>query len=381
MTNQGLGASPRWRRWRRFLLRIVAACVLIVLGAAVATPTGRYIIRAAFEEGKILARRRSIVEVVGDSTVSPSVRQRLQLVLDARIFARDSLALRPEASFTTFSPLERDTLVLVLSAARRDSLAQFTWWFPVVGSVPYKGFFDFPAALREGVAMRARGLDTYIRPASAFSTLGWFNDPLLSTTLRMDSLNLSNTVIHELTHNTLFVKGKVAFNESLASFVGARGAAAFFRARGGERAARAVEREWEDEKQLGAFWGALAHAIDSAFAAHPTDSLARVRAGEEVYRRMRGVLLSDLSPLMPTVSRAGLERMVLDNASLLARRLYASDLWLFDEVHRRCGRELRRTFSLIARLAKRAKDPFDAMKQWLTPEVGDLRTGDYACSV
>lgn len=364
----------------RVALRIVAACVAFLLVLAVATGTGRYIVRAAWEEGRILVRRRQIADVVADANVAPAVRQRLQLVLDARIFARDSLALKPEQSFTTYSELDRDTLVLVLSAARRDTLAQYTWWFPVVGSVPYKGFFDFRQAQREGAQMRERGFDTYIRPASAFSTLGWFNDPLLSTTLRTDSLNLANTVIHELTHNTVFITGHVAFNESLASFVGARGAAAFFRARSSERAAHLVELEWEDEKQLGAFWGALAHAIDSAFAAHPGDSLARIRAGDEVYRRMRGVLVNDLSPLMPTIPRAALGRMALDNAALLARRVYASDLWLFDEAFRRCNRDLRRTFRVVARVARGANDPFDAIRRWLTLPVGDVRSGSLACA-
>lgn len=356
-------------------------CIVLLLVLAVVTPTGRYIARAAWEEGRILAKRRPITAVVADPEVSARVRQRLRLVLDARQFARDSLALKPEQSFTTYSALDRDTLVLVLSAARRDTLAQFTWWFPIVGRVPYKGFFDFGEARREGARMRATGYDTYIRPASAFSTLGWFNDPLLSTTLRTDSLNLANTVIHELTHNTLFISGQVAFNESFASFVGARGAAAFFRARGGERAARMVEREWEDEKQLGAFWGATAHAIDSAFAAHPTDSLARIVAGRAVYARMRRVLLDDLAPMMPTISRVGLERIELDNAALLARRVYASDLWLFDEVYRRCGSDVRRTFRVLERLAKRGKDPFAEMRGWLTLQVGDVRTGLPSCSV
>src|SRR5678815_1273871 len=93
------------------------------------------------------------------------------------------------------SPLDRDTLVLVLSAAYRDKLEPYTWWFPIVGRVPYKGYFDFKAAKRAADDLYNAGYDISLRPSDAFSTLGWFNDPLLSTSLRRDSLDLVNTVI------------------------------------------------------------------------------------------------------------------------------------------------------------------------------------------
>jgi predicted aminopeptidase len=361
-----VSARPgRGRRWARRIGIALLGLLVTVISLGALLPIGRYLARAAWEEAKILARRRPIEALVADSTVSPDVRRRLQLVVDARAFAQRSLGLRPGESFTTYSPLESDTLVLVLSAARRDTLQAYTWWFPIVGRFPYKGFFDAGDATAARDDFSRRGFDTYLRPAAAFSTLGWFNDPLLSTTLRMDTLDLAKTVIHELTHNTLFVKGDVAFNESLASFVGARGAASFFRERGHERAARRVDAEWADEKQLGAFWSALAHSIDSAFAAHPGDSLARIRAGDSVYRRMRRVLLDDLAPHMPTISRKGLERMQLDNAALLAHRVYASDLWLFDELFRRHGGDLRATVRLVQDLVRRKDSPFAALRDWL----------------
>ena len=125
--------------------------------------------------------------------------------------------------------------------------------------------------------------------ASAFSTLGWFNDPLLSTTVRADSVDLVNTVIHELMHNKYFASGDAAFNESLANFVGARGAEWFFAARADSvRAARAAAR-WADDRLLATFWGALYRELDSAFAAHPGDSLRvrRIAARTAIYAAAR----------------------------------------------------------------------------------------------
>jgi predicted aminopeptidase len=302
---------------------------------------------------------------MGDPTVPEDVRQRLALVLEARRFAVDSIGLDGEESFTTFSPLERDTLVLVLSAAPRDRLESYTWWFPIVGSVPYKGFFDFGAAREAQRNLERRGFDTYMRPASAFSTLGWFNDPLLSTTLRLPENDLANTVIHELTHNTRFVKGEVDFNESFASFVGARGAAWFFRVRAQPELATRVEQEWADDKLMGSFWAMVVRGVDSAYAAHPTDSAARVAARDTVFGRAKRVLVEDLAPQLKTIPKEFLARVRLDNASLLARRVYASDLFLFDEVYRRMGSDLRQTVRLIDSLVQGGGEPFEALRRWL----------------
>lgn len=330
-----------------------------------ATPIGRYLLRGAWEEGKILASRRAISDVIADSTVDALTRTKLKLVLDARTFAAKSLGLRPGDSFTSFSKLEHDTLVLVVSAALRDRLEQHTWWFPIVGRVPYKGFFDFKEAERTAAALRAHDRDTYVRPASAFSTLGWFNDPLVSTTLDLDTLSLANTVIHELTHNTVFVPSQVAFNESLASFVGTYGAIAFFRARGAESAAVASERGWENDKLLAAFWLTARRAIDSTFAAHPDDRAARLVARDSVYSRLRAILFDDLAPRMSTIPRHSLERIPLDNASLLAHQVYASEPWLFEEVLRRMAGDLPKTVRLIEQLVHGTDDPFAALRRWL----------------
>jgi predicted aminopeptidase len=358
-------SERRGRRWLRRTLWTLVLAPVVVLAVLVVLPIGRYLLRAAWEEAKILARRRPILAFMGDSTVPADVRQRLALVLEARRFAVDSIGLDAEESFTTFSPLERDTLVLVLSAAPRDRLESYTWWFPIVGSVPYKGFFDFGAALGAQRDLERRGFDTYMRPASAFSTLGWFNDPLLSSTLRLPEGDLASTVIHELTHNTRFVKGEVEFNESFASFVGARGAAWFFRTRGQPELAKRVEREWADDKLIGSFWAMVVRGVDSAYAAHPTDSAARVAARDTVFTGAKRVLVEDLAPQLQTIPKEFLVRVRLDNASLLARRVYASDLFLFDEVYRRRGSDLRQTVRLIDALVRDGGEPFEALRKWL----------------
>ncbi|HZE07748.1 MAG TPA: aminopeptidase [Gemmatimonadaceae bacterium] len=346
---------------RGFLAIAVAVGVLALFSA----PTACYLSRGAWEEAKILSRRQPISELVRDPRTPKDVRDKLKLVLAARQYAKDSIRLRTKDSFTTYSRLDHDTLVLLVSAAYRDTLKPYTWWFPIVGRVPYKGYFDFAAAKREARDLASDGFDVYVRPSDAFSTLGFFNDPLLNTTLRGDSLSLANTVIHELTHNTFYAAGQAPFNESFAMFVGARGAAAFFRSRGQDMAAAKLDAQWEDEKLLARFWARLIQSLDSAYAAHPESKEARILARDTVYIRARAALVAEVGPALKTISPRYVERVPLDNASLLARRVYASDLDVFDRVYEREGRDLRRTIGRVIALAKaNPKDPFLALKKW-----------------
>ena len=346
---------------------MLAALVVIVVACLVLFPTGRYLLRAGWEEGKILARRTPITALVADPATPTALRAKLALVLAARTFALDSLGLRTGQSLTTFSALDRDTLVLVLSGAYRDRLKSYTWWFPVVGNVPYKGYFDFDEARRQERALTARGFDARLGGASAFSTLGWFNDPLLPTTLRADSLTLANTVIHELTHNTFYAPGGAVFNESFANFVGARGAERFFRARGQHASADQTVARWKDERVLGRFWAELYNRVDSAFKAHPGDApvhvAERIAVRDTIYAEARQQLLHAIRPQLRTVSLRAIERVRLDNAVLMSRRVYLTDLDAFDAVLSRNGGDLRRAIQAIIAAAKSNKGaPFDAVR-------------------
>jgi predicted aminopeptidase len=354
------------RRAARVLARLVLVILLLTIGFLALTPMGRYIARAAWEEGRILARRKSIEELVRSPSADPLTRAKLQLVLDARAFAVDSVGLAAGESFTTYSQLTTDTLVLVLAGAYRDELKPYTWWFPVVGRVPYKGFFDPADARHAARDLEDRGIDVYLRPASAFSTLGWFNDPLLSTTLDLDSASLANTVIHELTHNTFYAPGQAIFNESFANFVGAHGAMWFFRARGDSVNARASEDDWERDRIMGRFWESLYRSLDSAFSAHANDRSARLAAATAIYDRAAERYADRVAPRLPGYGSRPVVRPELDNAILLARRVYRTGLDDFDAVFALEGHDLKLAMQRIIELAKsRPDDPYGAVREWL----------------
>ena len=164
-------------------LLIAAGALLFGFGAAyVASDDVRYLTRAGFEETEILLGRVPMNRIVADTSFPDEVRAAAELVVEARAYAL-ALEMDPGETYTTFSDVGRDTLLLVLTASRRDCLCPETWRYPFVGRVPYRGYFDPAAGEAAARAYAARGFDVHLRPSAAFSTLGWFNDPLLSTAI------------------------------------------------------------------------------------------------------------------------------------------------------------------------------------------------------
>ena len=243
-----------------------------------------YFIRAAYEEGRILWRRKPIAAMLAEDGIGPDVRRKLQMVLELRDFAADRLRLNVGGSYAAYSRVDRRVLLHVLTAVPKTALEPYTWWFPLVGHVPYKGYFDPDDARKEAESLAAQGYDTNIRPAGAFSTLGWFDDPLLGHLLELDRVSLADVVLHELLHNTLFLPSSAAFNESLANFVGKRGAVDFFAWRYGAKSpeAKAALRAWQEEIEFSGLMMELAGRLRALYA-EPVPEAEKLRRREQVF--------------------------------------------------------------------------------------------------
>ncbi len=218
-------ASPR-SRLRQALLALAAGLLLSGCGSV------RYYAHVTHGQAWLLLHRRPISKVQSDPRTAPAIASKLQLAMQARRFAIRRLGLPDNRSYTTYVQLDRPFVAWNVFVTPPYSVEPVTQCFPIAGCVAYRGWFDRSHAERDASHWRERGDDTWIGPVPAYSTLGWFADPLLSSMLRWDDDELAGTIFHELAHQRLYVPGDTAFNEAYASFVQHQGVREWRRARG-----------------------------------------------------------------------------------------------------------------------------------------------------
>ena len=348
--------------------RIIEIAAIAAAAVTFVTCSPTYVLRGAVAEAKILHRRRPIREVLADSSTTPALRSRLEIVVQARSFAKDQLGLAAGDSYTTYSWVDSDTLLMVVSAARKDKFVPYVWWFPIVGHVPYKGYFNFARAYREAADLEKKGYDANVRPSGAFSTLGWFNDPVLNTILRYGDVGLAETVIHEITHNSIYLPGQAGFNESFANFVGDRGAAVFWCTREGaeDKRCKTALAAWQDNIVFGAALTDLVRRLEAIYNSAQLSVAQKVAQRDTVFRNWSSQYHSVVVPQLQTNSFRRYADEPLNNARLIGTRLYYQRLDLFQEVFERYNGDLRAAAQAIIVAAKKKPDsPFVAVQSLL----------------
>jgi predicted aminopeptidase len=343
--------------------------ILILWTALLTACSPVYVARAGIEQARILSRRQPIARVMESPATDAETRRKLDLVLQARDFAEHALGLNAGQSYTTYSWVDSDTLLLVVSGSRRDRFQAYTWWFPIVGRVPYKGYFQHELAHREAARLEAEGYDAFVRPAGAFSTLGWFNDPLLNTLLRYDDVSLVSTVIHEILHNTVYIPGQVAFNESFASFVGDRGAIEFFCNRDGEESPRCRQARdgWTDNLRYAAFLSSLVADLEAVYRREDLTLQQKLERREVIFAGSRRRFVEEVEPDLLTRGYRGFLHRPLNNATLIGTRLYYDRLGVFEAVFHHFGGDYLRTLHSVLDAARaRSHDPYGAAAELLS---------------
>lgn len=195
---------------------------------------------------RIIRGALPVEEFIANPSFPDSLKSKLKLIQQARRFAIDSLGLHDTKNYTTLFDQKGEELMWVVIACEPFRLVEKKWDFPIIGSVPYKGYFDKDKAFWERETLEAEGWDVSIRNPGGWSTLGWFTDPILSGMLRRSDGDLASLIIHEMVHSTIYVKDSSDFNENLASFIGDRGAELFLARTFGDTSRQYFEYSHED---------------------------------------------------------------------------------------------------------------------------------------
>ncbi|GHV85748.1 hypothetical protein AGMMS50230_13560 [Spirochaetia bacterium] len=256
-------------------------------------------------------------------------------VMDIRRFAMEELGLKESKNYTRYVELDRDYLAAVVSACAADSFTRHEWRFPVVGTVPYKGFFDSEDAKKEAARLKAEGLDVWIRGVDAFSTLGWFRDPLYSYMKNYTDYQLADLIIHELLHATVFVRGRVQFNEQLAEFVGTQGARLYIESRYGTGSGeyQSIDRSAADGLAFRRFLSELGAELETLYSRTDLNREAKLAEKERIIKAAQERFDHEYETRFQSDNYRGFAKLPVNNAYLDLYRLYNEEDNFFADLY------------------------------------------------
>ncbi len=306
---------------------------------------------------QMLTSTESYESALNRKEISEEQKTKLRLALSVIEFAKVEFKLESDGNYSKVVWLDRPYVTWVVSASEKWKLKSYEWYFPIVGKVPYLGFFNETEAKTEEKKLSKNGYDTYLRGVSAYSTLGWFKDPLLSSMLRYEERDLVETLIHELVHTTFWVKNNVDFNERLASFLGQKGALIYYEKKEGSDSptAQLIQAESADEKIFSEFITEELNSLSVWYSSLPvvnrTEDL-RISRIKEIQNRFNLVI----KPKLKSERWNRFADINLNNARLAGYKTYVSDFSNFERAWQCAQAQFPIFFKLIDTL-RTSQDP------------------------
>jgi predicted aminopeptidase len=292
--------NPTKKKLTRLKQGLIIAVLALVVVAVSGCRTLSFYGQAIQGQYHLFADAEPAKRLLANPNTPAKLKSRLELVTHLREFAGRDLKLPVDGHYLKYVDVHRPFVVWNVQAAREFSLEPKTWWYPLVGRLEYRGYFSKEDAQRYGDYLSGKGYDVYLGGATAYSTLGWFKDPLLSTFIFDPEPDLAEVLFHELAHQQLFARGDTDFNEAFATTVGREGARRWLKTTGNPAAAEAYEAQLRRTDQfvrlvlsarsrLEALYGDARDKNGKIKATAKNDSLPR-----EELRRQKARVISDL---------------------------------------------------------------------------------------
>lgn len=294
----------------------------------------------------LLAKRKDIADLIKDPSTEEDLRQILQRVVRMRDFASQQLGLPDNASYRSYADLGRPYAVWNVVATPEFSLDPKTWCFPVAGCVSYRGYFKQDAAKEQGELLRQAGLDTYVYGVAAYSTLKWFDDPVLNTFCRHPAPYVAAMIFHELAHQVVYIKDDTSFNEAFAKTVELEGVKRWLEQEGRSDEAKAYATNFQRDEAVIELILESRKQLQQLYASPLDPALMRVQ---------KQALLEDLTLRYRNLQQQwdgykGFERWFssgLNNAKLASISTYRADVPAFQQLLRELGNDLPRFYQAV----------------------------------
>jgi predicted aminopeptidase len=349
-------------------LGLVLALCLALTGCSRLT----YVMHAAAGQFRVMASVEPFEELAAKGALTKAQMDKIDLIQRVKRYAEQELGVKKTNNYRRVYPRPMEQALRVVSASPKDTLQLKTWWFPVIGRMPYLGFFSNEKAEGERLKLEKQGYDAVVHDAEAYSTLGWFEDPITMNMLVGSPAVLADTIVHELTHVTVYVKGQSAFNEGLALFMGRLGALQFLQsACGSYHPQTQLARDLvHDERIFSDFLNGLLADLE-AFYSSPITYQEKVAYREKVYKR--GLeRFQKIKPLLKTTLFRTFGQAEVNNAELLSIALYHRYFSLFEAVYVKNNKELKNTLQFFVRLAREPeRDLLNTTRDWLRSQNPD----------
>jgi predicted aminopeptidase len=311
--------------------------------------TACYYMQAAKGQMEVMRKREPLNEVIEDPDTSPELATRLRLINEARDFSITELGLPDNRSYRAYTELERDFVVWNVFAASEFSLTPKQWCFPIAGCVSYRGYFSREKASKESQRLAADGFDVAVGGVAAYSTLGNFADPILSTMMHWDDVHLVAVLFHELAHQVVYVKDDSAFNESFATAVEEFGVKRWLQSRKQESLFSDYVAQRDYQQRLADIVAVARADLAIIYASDIPDGLKR----EQKVQRL-SALVEDVTSEAERSGRksSGWIKDGLNNAHLISTTLYEGWLPSFRSLFRLCENDINCFYVEARELAK-----------------------------
>lgn len=280
---------------------------------------------------------RSRAQPVSKARTAPGVSASVLAFFDTvdrvRLFATASIGLAPTNNYTRYVTLEKDYVADVVSACASDSFERHYWRYPILGNLPYKGFYDKSEAQKEAARLKRAGLDVIVRPVEAFSSLGYFTDPLYSFMVSYGEDVIAELIIHESAHATLFIKGADQFNEEFATYVGRKGAELYLEERYGRNSVQMADRKARnaDGAAFTAFLKGTATLLDEVYQDSSTTKDEALKKKADLIQRRALVYRTEAATRFSSENYRDFDMATINNAFIDLYRLYEEDLALYED--------------------------------------------------